>query len=432
MTSVIIYSLLTSSSILTPLSSLTSIPPSSMPTISYGPPIVTGPSFVSSSTHSPLAVSVSKDLSQSNSISSDAQTTAPLNTQTALAGANSGSPSLSSMSQTSSAIISYITSRSSKVLWDCSTGTARDQTMLISGTVNSLPTLSVGQVSSSAGVDMNLASSSDGIYTQDANGSGNSRSEASSINIAKPTSSFHDRSTKMSGKPVHTRASYSRHHHPHATDADVWTTVYETFYEAICPTGITTSHYTITETCTGAYTPHAIPPGFTTTIKICEPCKGKPTLTLTCPNKNLSPKPTGNNHHHNPEGPKIFNEGDNQKQVDPQDYNLNIDPAVPFPTVKDENTYLNPAPTSPTSENASGGPSANLLNTAASNSTSTSTEKQGSIQHTATASSSQNPSSSEVVQASGADTGIVGVVGMKRSVLLIGVVMVVGGVFVLL
>jgi hypothetical protein len=67
----------------------------------------------------------------------------------------------------------------------------------------------------------------------------------------------------------------------------LFVTVYTTVYQDICPTGITSVTYTVTETCTGdksEYTrPTGQPPGFTTTEKVCTVCEGKPTISITCP-----------------------------------------------------------------------------------------------------------------------------------------------------
>jgi len=64
----------------------------------------------------------------------------------------------------------------------------------------------------------------------------------------------------------------------------VYTTVYETEYLAVCPTGLTSSVYTVTNTCTGT-TPidtSTCPPGFTTTTVGCN-CPASSTVTITTP-----------------------------------------------------------------------------------------------------------------------------------------------------
>ncbi|PVH78206.1 hypothetical protein DL98DRAFT_256135 [Cadophora sp. DSE1049] len=67
-----------------------------------------------------------------------------------------------------------------------------------------------------------------------------------------------------------------------------YTTVYTTAYIDICPTGLTTKTYTLTQTCSTNSTCHiptrtGIPEHFTTTTKVCHACPGIPTLTVTCP-----------------------------------------------------------------------------------------------------------------------------------------------------
>ncbi|KAK0109614.1 hypothetical protein ONS95_002296 [Cadophora gregata] len=65
------------------------------------------------------------------------------------------------------------------------------------------------------------------------------------------------------------------------------TIIYETAYIDICPTGITTKTYTITQTCTKEAchkpTESVIPPHFVVTTKVCDACAGQPTVTVTCP-----------------------------------------------------------------------------------------------------------------------------------------------------
>lgn len=70
------------------------------------------------------------------------------------------------------------------------------------------------------------------------------------------------------------------------------TTVYTTVYVDVCPTGLTTKTYTITQTC--ATPSGALPEHFTTTTKVCDACAGKPTLTVTCPIETAAATATGN------------------------------------------------------------------------------------------------------------------------------------------
>ena len=69
----------------------------------------------------------------------------------------------------------------------------------------------------------------------------------------------------------------------------VYTSIYETQYLAICPTGLTTSTYTVTAECTGT-TPinHAtVPAGFTAVATICTACSGGTSIyTVTVPISN--------------------------------------------------------------------------------------------------------------------------------------------------
>lgn len=68
-----------------------------------------------------------------------------------------------------------------------------------------------------------------------------------------------------------------------------YTTVYTTQYEALCPTGMTTSTYTVTESCTDSTPtwtpgPKHIPQGFTVTTQVCTQCAETPqTVTITQP-----------------------------------------------------------------------------------------------------------------------------------------------------
>jgi len=64
----------------------------------------------------------------------------------------------------------------------------------------------------------------------------------------------------------------------------VYTTVYETSLLAVCPTGLTSSVYTVTNVCTGT-TPidtATVAPGFTTTTVGCN-CAASSVVTITTP-----------------------------------------------------------------------------------------------------------------------------------------------------
>jgi hypothetical protein len=73
----------------------------------------------------------------------------------------------------------------------------------------------------------------------------------------------------------------------------IYTTIYTTAYPAICPTGLTSSVHTITETGSGIPVPPAptyIPPGFTTTVTPCNVCgPASSTVTLTVPCTSCGP-----------------------------------------------------------------------------------------------------------------------------------------------
>jgi hypothetical protein len=81
--------------------------------------------------------------------------------------------------------------------------------------------------------------------------------------------------------------------------------------------------YTITETCSGEYVKPTIPPGFTTTLKVCDVCKNKPTITVTCPiesetsgpdspdNPNNANNPDEPNNPHNLDNPNNSNNPNN-------------------------------------------------------------------------------------------------------------------------
>jgi len=68
-------------------------------------------------------------------------------------------------------------------------------------------------------------------------------------------------------------------------NGDVYTTVYETTLVAVCPTGLSSAVYTVTNTCTGstAIDTASCPPGFTTTAVACTACPGSGTVTITAP-----------------------------------------------------------------------------------------------------------------------------------------------------
>lgn len=63
--------------------------------------------------------------------------------------------------------------------------------------------------------------------------------------------------------------------------------IYTTVYKDLCPTGLTSSTYTITKPCKSACeapTPGEIPPGFTTKVVTCTTCgEAYITATITCP-----------------------------------------------------------------------------------------------------------------------------------------------------
>ncbi|KAJ9296062.1 hypothetical protein DTO271G3_5637 [Paecilomyces variotii] len=60
-------------------------------------------------------------------------------------------------------------------------------------------------------------------------------------------------------------------------------TVYTTVFKDVCPTGVVSKTYTITEPCpcTAPRPPHHIPSGFTSTVKTCDTCGPTP-ITETC------------------------------------------------------------------------------------------------------------------------------------------------------
>ncbi|KAI9046573.1 hypothetical protein LZ554_009317 [Drepanopeziza brunnea f. sp. 'monogermtubi'] len=74
-------------------------------------------------------------------------------------------------------------------------------------------------------------------------------------------------------------------HPEHPTTEAVHTTIYTTQYVDVCPTGLTTKTYTITNTCTKTecQKPTTHPANFAETTKVCTACEGQPTLTVTCP-----------------------------------------------------------------------------------------------------------------------------------------------------
>jgi len=65
----------------------------------------------------------------------------------------------------------------------------------------------------------------------------------------------------------------------------VYTTTYETVYEQVCPTGMSSVTYIVQQTCTGMTTinPSTPPPGFVVTTTVCTACAGAPTVTITQP-----------------------------------------------------------------------------------------------------------------------------------------------------
>ncbi|EKD14104.1 uncharacterized protein L3040_007895 [Drepanopeziza brunnea f. sp. 'multigermtubi'] len=74
--------------------------------------------------------------------------------------------------------------------------------------------------------------------------------------------------------------------HPEApTTEALHTTIYTTQYVDVCPTGLTTKTYTLTNTCTRTecQQPTTHPANFAETTKVCTACPGQPTLTVTCP-----------------------------------------------------------------------------------------------------------------------------------------------------
>jgi chitinase len=71
-------------------------------------------------------------------------------------------------------------------------------------------------------------------------------------------------------------------------------TVYNTAYVDVCPTGLTSVTYTITDTCgcqheTDYTRPTGCPSGFTVTEKTCTMCPGSPVITCTTPIAPIGP-----------------------------------------------------------------------------------------------------------------------------------------------
>ena len=71
-------------------------------------------------------------------------------------------------------------------------------------------------------------------------------------------------------------------------------TVYNTVYVDVCPTGLTSVTYTITDTCgcqheTDYTRPTGCPSGFTVKEKTCTMCPGSPVITCTTPIAPISP-----------------------------------------------------------------------------------------------------------------------------------------------
>lgn len=63
------------------------------------------------------------------------------------------------------------------------------------------------------------------------------------------------------------------------------TTVYTTVYDEVCPTGIQSATYTVTEPYSSGqdFGPTHVPSGFTVTTVTCPVCPGSPMVTLTTP-----------------------------------------------------------------------------------------------------------------------------------------------------
>ncbi len=75
---------------------------------------------------------------------------------------------------------------------------------------------------------------------------------------------------------------------PASTAIGPFVTVYNTVYIDVCPTGITSVTYTISDTCGCTHSsdyvrPTGCPSGFTVTEKTCTACPGTPVITVTTP-----------------------------------------------------------------------------------------------------------------------------------------------------
>jgi len=88
-----------------------------------------------------------------------------------------------------------------------------------------------------------------------------------------------------SGNPGYPVSTYCPVCDEARSNGGVYTTTYCTVYNSICPSGLTSATYTITQTCTGT-TPidySTAPPGYTAVTTVCGHCPGAPTYTLTQP-----------------------------------------------------------------------------------------------------------------------------------------------------
>jgi len=106
--------------------------------------------------------------------------------------------------------------------------------------------------------------------------------ESSSYYDTKPTPSYH--SPPPSTYPTtYYKPSTTPPPAPYAKPATTMVTVYTTMIETICPSGLSSKEYTITETWTDAkpYTKPDIPQGWVETVTVCSVCSDKPmTVTL--------------------------------------------------------------------------------------------------------------------------------------------------------
>jgi hypothetical protein len=126
---------------------------------------------------------------------------------------------------------------------------------------------------------------------------------------------------------------------PTITTTVTYTTCYTTKYPAICPDGICTSTYTITEYCPmTTCKPHTeidyCPPGFTTTTTVCDHCAPKPTtVTLTHPNPPPIPTPS---HPSTCHGDKCLPECEGDECPPPECEGKECPPSPPKPCYGDE------------------------------------------------------------------------------------------------